>query len=93
MVSQSSFVLTTDPSLLPRIYRTGLRRLESNQCKSIQAALGNVEGLENNVGHCFPDTLYNERFNGTLRKEVLNAEWFHTTSHGREESLDDGWGL
>ena len=21
----------------------------------------------------------NERFNGTLRKEVLNAEWFHTT--------------
>jgi putative transposase len=22
---------------------------------------------------------YNERFNGTLRKEVLNAEWFHTT--------------
>ena len=36
---------------------------------------------------------YNERFNGTLRKEVLNAEWFHTTSHGREESLDDGWGF
>jgi transposase InsO family protein len=24
---------------------------------------------------------YNERFNGTLRKEVLNAEWFHTTPH------------
>ena len=22
---------------------------------------------------------YNERFNGTLRREVLNAEWFHTT--------------
>lgn len=22
---------------------------------------------------------YNERFNGTLRNEVLNAEWFHTT--------------
>ena len=22
---------------------------------------------------------YNERFNGTLRKEVLTAEWFHTT--------------
>ncbi|MGA0426688.1 MAG: integrase core domain-containing protein, partial [Alphaproteobacteria bacterium] len=21
---------------------------------------------------------YNERFNGTLRNEVLNAEWFHT---------------
>jgi len=21
----------------------------------------------------------NERFNGTLRREVLNAEWFHTT--------------
>ena len=21
---------------------------------------------------------YNERFNGTLRHEVLNAEWFHT---------------
>jgi transposase InsO family protein len=24
-------------------------------------------------------TAPNERFNGTLRKEVLNAEWFHTT--------------
>ena len=22
---------------------------------------------------------YNEPFNGTLRKEVLNADWFHTT--------------
>jgi putative transposase len=22
---------------------------------------------------------YNERFNGTLRREVLNAEWFATT--------------
>ena len=22
---------------------------------------------------------YNERFNGTLRREVLNAEWFHST--------------
>ena len=22
---------------------------------------------------------YNERFNGTLRREVLNAEWFMTT--------------
>jgi len=22
---------------------------------------------------------YNERFNGTLRKEALNAEWVHTT--------------
>ena len=22
---------------------------------------------------------YNERFNGTLRREVLNAEWFGTT--------------
>jgi transposase InsO family protein len=21
---------------------------------------------------------YNKRFNGTLRKEVLNTEWFHT---------------
>ena len=79
MVSQSLFALTTDPSSLPRIYRTGWRRLGSNQCKSIQAVLGNVEGLENSVGHCFPDTWYNERFNGTLRKEVLNAEWFHTT--------------
>ncbi|MAJ27100.1 MAG: hypothetical protein CME52_04595, partial [Halieaceae bacterium] len=36
---------------------------------------------------------YNERLNGTLRKELLNAEWFHTTSHGREESLYYGWGL
>ena len=24
---------------------------------------------------------YYERFNGTLQKEVLNAEWFHTTKH------------
>ena len=77
--SQSLFALTTDPSLLPRIYRTGWRGSVSNQCKFIQAALGNVEGLENIVGHCFPDTWYNERFNGTLQKEVLNAEWFHTT--------------
>ena len=30
---------------------------------------------------------YNERFNGTLRKEVLNAEWFHTTPHGKPRSL------
>ena len=30
----------------------------------------------------FPGSLwengYNERFNGTLRNEILNAEWFHT---------------
>jgi transposase InsO family protein len=26
---------------------------------------------------------YNERFNGTLRKEVLNAEWFHTTKQAQ----------
>ena len=26
---------------------------------------------------------YNERFNGTLRKEVLNAEWFHTTQQAQ----------
>lgn len=26
---------------------------------------------------------YNERFNGTLRKEVLNAEWFTTTSEAQ----------
>jgi putative transposase len=25
------------------------------------------------------ENLYNERFNGTLRREVLNAEWFATT--------------
>jgi len=79
VVCQSSFALTTDLSSLPRICRTGWRRLGPNQCKSIQARLGNVEGLENSVGHFFPDTWYNERFNGTLRKEVLNAEWFHTT--------------
>jgi transposase InsO family protein len=30
---------------------------------------------------------YNERFNGTLRKEVLNAEWFHTTPHDKSRSL------
>ena len=30
---------------------------------------------------------YNERFNGTLRKEVLNAEWFHTTPHDKHRSL------
>ena len=38
-----------------------------------------MEGLENSVGQCFPETWYNESFSGTLRKEVLNAEWFHTT--------------
>ena len=26
---------------------------------------------------------YNERFNGTLRREVLNAEWFHTTKQAQ----------
>lgn len=26
---------------------------------------------------------YNERFNGTLRNEVLNAEWFHTTKQAQ----------
>lgn len=26
---------------------------------------------------------YNERFNGTLRREVLNAEWFTTTRHAQ----------
>ena len=26
---------------------------------------------------------YNERFNGTLRKEVLKAEWFHTTKQAQ----------
>ena len=26
---------------------------------------------------------YNERFNGTLRKEVFNAEWFHTTKQAQ----------
>jgi len=26
---------------------------------------------------------YNERFNGTLRHEVLNAEWFHTTKQAQ----------
>ena len=26
---------------------------------------------------------YNERFNGTLRREVLNTEWFHTTKQAQ----------
>ncbi|MEM9438121.1 MAG: transposase [Pseudomonadota bacterium] len=26
---------------------------------------------------------YNERFNGTLRREVLNAEWFTTTEQAQ----------
>ena len=26
---------------------------------------------------------YNERFNGTLRHEVLNAEWFYTTKQAQ----------
>ncbi len=26
---------------------------------------------------------YNERVNGTLRREVLNAEWFHTTKQAQ----------
>ncbi|WP_157966483.1 integrase core domain-containing protein, partial [Oceanibium sediminis] len=26
---------------------------------------------------------YNERFNGTLRREVLNAEWFATTQQAQ----------
>ena len=27
----------------------------------------------------FPTHGYNERFNGTLRNEILNANWFQTT--------------
>ena len=30
---------------------------------------------------------YNERFNGTLRNEVLNAEWFHTTNRRKPRSM------
>ena len=30
---------------------------------------------------------YNERFNGTLRREVLNAEWFHST--GRRKRMTE----
>ena len=26
---------------------------------------------------------YNERFNGILRREVLNAEWFHSTKQAQ----------
>ena len=29
------------------------------------------------------ETGYNERFNGTLRREVLNAEWFTTTKQAQ----------
>ena len=28
---------------------------------------------------------YNKRFNGTLRREVLNAEWFHSTQHAQTD--------
>jgi putative transposase len=37
--------------------------------------------------HIYPgspwEKRYNERFNGTLRREVLNAEWFHTTKQAQ----------
>ncbi|WP_227271343.1 transposase [Roseobacter weihaiensis] len=26
---------------------------------------------------------YNERFNGTLSREILNAEWFHSTKQAQ----------
>jgi transposase InsO family protein len=32
---------------------------------------------------------YNERFNGTLRREVLNAEWFATTRQA--QTVIDQW--
>ena len=32
---------------------------------------------------------YNERFNGTLRREVLNAEWFTTTKQA--QTVIDYW--
>ena len=32
---------------------------------------------------------YNERFNGTLRREVLNAVWFATTRQA--QVVIDGW--
>ena len=31
---------------------------------------------------------YNERFNGTLRREPLNAEWFTTTQQGKSSSTN-----
>ena len=35
------------------------------------------------------ENVYNERFKGTLRQEVLNAEWFpqHQTSSGHNQRL------
>ena len=37
--------------------------------------------------HIYPGSLwkngYNERFNGTLQREVLNAEWFHGTQNAQ----------
>ena len=32
---------------------------------------------------------YNERFNGTLRREVLDAEWFNTTEQA--QIVINGW--
>ncbi|MDG2295736.1 MAG: integrase core domain-containing protein, partial [Paracoccaceae bacterium] len=30
-----------------------------------------------------PDECYNERFNGTLRRQILDAEWFVTTKQAQ----------
>jgi hypothetical protein len=64
--SQSLFALTTDPEFHCQA-PTGLAEKDRHQTN---ANLSRAVPWENG---------YNERFNGSLPKEVLNAEWFHTT--------------
>ncbi len=51
------------------------------------AELLRIEGWE--VNHKKWENGYNERFNGTLRREVLNAEWF--TSIKQAQIVIETW--
>ena len=73
--SPNLFGQTTAASSLPNTFRNGSERLAITP---IQIYPGSP--WENG---------YNERFNGILRQEVLNAEWFHShqTGSGRNQHL------
>ena len=68
-VRQSTFDQTTDPSLPPKPCRSGFDALAPNRSASIR--------------NHFSENGYNDRFNGTLCWEVLNAEWFTTTKQAQ----------
>ena len=63
----------------------GLIRAVSAACAASDAAQGEkhlsggrIQAILTSEGRPLGECRYNERFNGTLRNEVLNVEWFHT---------------